>query len=85
MKDYYEIDHLQYECNCTEISITKWEQLMKDAVKANKGKVNRLVKKYLPWLYSKLQLDFHNPYNYYRTKTHLVLVHSNIEYFIKYK
>lgn len=73
---------LQYETNCTEISITRWNQLMKGARRANKKKLNSLVKKELPDLYEALSLNLYNPYDYYQTKTHYILVHSTIEYFI---
>lgn len=75
--------NIEYECNCTCISIDKWEELMKNHVRADKSKINKLVKNQLPDLYEALSLDFYNPYNYYRTDSHLILVHSMIEYFIK--
>lgn len=57
---------------------------MEGAVRADKQHINRLVRRHLPELYHALALNYYNPYNYYRTKTHLILVHSSIEYFIKY-
>jgi hypothetical protein len=80
---YDQISGLIYECNCTEIPLRKWEQLMKNSVRADHKKINKLVKKYLPYLYDNLALNYYNPYNYYRTKTHLILVHSHIEYFLR--
>jgi hypothetical protein len=46
--------------------------------------LRRKVKKHLPELYDSLGLDYYNPYeNQTRvTKTHYILVHSSIEYFI---
>lgn len=58
---------------------------MKGAVKADKNRINNLVKKQIPSLYESLALNCYNPYNYYRTKTHLILIHSSIEYFIPYQ
>ena len=44
----------------------------------------RRIKKYMPDLYESLGLDFYNPYEEKTrvTRTHYVLVHSSIEYFI---
>jgi len=94
VKDFYNsINNLEYECNCTSISIANWDKLMEGALRADKYKTNRLVKEHLPYLFKSLGLDQkslkdlnrYNPYNYYKTKTHLILVHSNIEYFLKIK
>lgn len=80
----YDIE-IEYECNCTHISVRKWEKLMHGSVKADKEKINKLVKEQLPKLYQSLALNYHNPYDYGRTDTHLILVHSMIEYFLKIK
>jgi len=83
--NYDSITSLDLQCTCVTCGgIDQWEELMKGAVRADKRKINRLVKRLLPDLYDNLVLDFHNPYNYYRTEKHLVLVHSAIEYFITY-
>ena len=82
--DYSKITELKNECCCCNISQYKWDILMNNAVRADKKKINRLVKKLLPNLYYELRLNFHNPYNYFRTKTHLILVHSSIEYSLRY-
>lgn len=84
--DYNAITYLEYECNCTNCgSIHVWNRLMEGAVRANKRALNSLVKKFLPDLHKGLALQFHNPYNYFRTETHLVLVHSAVEYFLKFE
>ena len=46
--------------------------------------LRRKVKKHLPELYDSLGLDYYNPYEKQTrvTKTHYILVHSSIEYFI---
>lgn len=69
---------VKLECNCTNISQDRFNDLMKGAVRANKKIVNKLVGSY----FHKLHL---NPYPCYRTKTHIILVHSLIEYFFKIK
>jgi hypothetical protein len=70
------------ECTCADISLTKWERLMTGAKRMDKRKLNRLVKKELPELYEDLALNLYNPYEYYKTPTHYILVHSGIEYFL---
>lgn len=84
MASIYDVSGIDLECNCTQITQWKWDELMQDHVRASKKEINRLVKIHLPDLYDSLCLDFRNPYDYYRTKTHFILVHSAIEYFIKF-
>lgn len=82
--NYDVITSLYFQTDCTCISTWEWDALMEGHVRANKKKIDVLVKKFLPGLYDFLALEFPNPYKYYRTKTHLVLVHSSIEYFLKF-
>lgn len=73
------------ECTCVTISNEKWELLMKGSKPINyKWLVNK-IKRELPSLYNDLCLDIYNPYVEQSrvTKTHYILVHSMIEYFIK--
>jgi len=81
---YNNINNLSLECTCTDISIDKWNELMHGTRRASKRQVNRLVRKFLPELYEALALWCYNPYSYYRTDKHLILVHSAIEYFLAY-
>ena len=76
---------IEYETNCTSITLDEWEALMNGAKIANKRHINQLVKTQLPGLYERLGLEFPNPYRYYKTKTHYILCHSAIEYFLKRK
>ncbi len=73
------------EYTCETISLSKWERLMQGARKASYKKLVRLVKKEIPSLYESLCLNLYNPWenDCAQTKTHYVLVHSAIEYFIK--
>jgi len=80
-----EVSSIEYECNCTGISDWKWEELMEGATRADKSKIDAIVKRDLPDLYNDLCLQFYNPYNYFKTDKHLILVHSSIEYFLKYE
>lgn len=74
-----------YECNCSDICLSKWNQLMKGARPINYQWLIRKIKKHLPHLYEVLLLEFYNPYwnQCKSTKTHYILVHSGIEYFIR--
>ncbi len=85
MKTPNKVSYLEYETNCTHTSTFEWKRLMKNATVANKRIVNQLVKKHLPYVYDSLLLHLYNPYQYFKTKTHLILVHSPIEYFLRYK
>lgn len=65
-----------FECSCADISEHKWNTLMENAKRGNKKIINKIVKNIFPdWDLSK------NPYQYYRTATHIIVVHSAIEYF----
>jgi len=79
------VSSLILEGTCASFDIRKCEQLMAGATRANRPVLNQLVKKHLPELYRALSLDLYNPYDYFKTKTHLILVHSAIEYFLRYK
>lgn len=85
MKTPKKISELYLECTCEGISIKEWNKLMKGATRANHKMINRLVKKHLPDLFHALALDLYNPYHYFKTKTHLILVHSSIEYFLRFE
>lgn len=83
---YESISSLELQCTCVGIGIRKWDTLMFNSKKANGSKIRGLIKKHLPELYESLALEFRNPYENQsvRTTTHLIYVHSGIEYFIKY-
>lgn len=83
--DYKRVTGLTYECNCTGITQRKWDMLMHDVKVGNKTKINQLVRVFLPELYNSLALNYPNPYTYYWTETHLIVVHSSIEYFLRYE
>lgn len=65
---------VELECTCVDIPIYRWEQLMKGAVKADKKKVLKAIG---------IKDDLYNPYDSFRTKTHLIYVHSAIEHFYR--
>lgn len=76
---------MYYETNCTSCgSIDKWNELMKGSRKCSYKRLVARVKKELPEFYDALCLNFYNPWeeSCQQTKTHYILVHSGIEYFI---
>ena len=73
-----------YETCCSETTTENWNRLMKGSRKASYRHLIRRIKRELPDLYANLGLNFPNPYEHLtrQTKTHYILVHSTIEYFI---
>jgi len=73
------------ESTCSSVTLPEWENLMAGAKKASYKKLVKAIKQELPELYQDLALNFPNPYSgeTAQTKTHYILVHSAIEYFIK--
>mgnify|MGYP003402226643 FL=1 len=76
---------IELECNCSQISQIKHEQLYKRAKKANGKKIRMMIKKQLPDLYNDLALEFPNPFESQSVKTemHLIYIHSATDYFLK--
>ena len=76
---------MELEYTCVEISLDKWNSLMKGAKPINYKWLKNKIKKHLPNLYNDLCLDYNNPFGEQSkvTKTHYILVYSAIEYFIK--
>ena len=78
---------MELECTCVDIGTDRWNRLMKGSRPLNYDWLVRRIKKHLPDLYEALGLDFYNPYCEQTrvTRTHYILVHSSIEYFIRKK
>lgn len=73
------------DCTCANISLSQWKCLMKRKRKISYEWIKRKIKKGMPDLYKNLCLEFYNPWEdkTYSTKTHYILTHSAIEYFIR--
>lgn len=73
------------DCTCENISIARWNELMSGARKASYKKLVAKIKREMPELYDGLCLNLYNPWenDCKQTKTHYILVHSAIEYFIR--
>ena len=76
---------IELEATCLSVSEREWNKLMKGAKKASGLKIRAMIKRQLPDLYESLALSFRNPYEHQsqRTDTHLIYVHSGIEYFLR--
>lgn len=72
------------ECTCVGITKERWDELMKNTKPMNYKWLVAKIKKHLPELYYSIGLDYPNPWasQCCKTKTHWILVHSAIEYFI---
>ena len=85
MRTPNEVDCLWLEATCSGINLAQWNKWMAGATRANHRQIDSLVRRHLPDLYEGLNLDLWNPYHYFKTRRHLILVHSAIEYFLAYR
>jgi hypothetical protein len=84
MRTPRKVADLWLESTCADIGLAQWDRWMDGAVRADKRRINALVRRHLPELHRDLALNLRNPYNYFKTRRHLILVHSAIEYFLGY-
>lgn len=61
----------------------KWDQYMEGATRADRKKVLRIAIKAGIADPVELSRPYYNPYNHYKTKTHIVYVNSAIEHFLR--
>ena len=85
MRTPSEVDCLWLEANCTNINMAQWERWMAGATRADHRQIDRLVRRHLSDVYEGLSLNLRNPYHYYKTGRHLILVHSAVEFFLAYR
>ncbi|HPT26857.1 MAG TPA: hypothetical protein PLZ95_10595 [Bryobacteraceae bacterium] len=85
MKAPRQVDDLWLEATCACINLAQWNRWTDGATRADHRLVNSLVRRHLPDLCEDLRLDLRNPYHYFKTRRHLILVHSAIEYFLAYR
>ena len=79
------VSRLWLECRCCDIPLDKCERYMEGKTRANRRTLNALVHRHLPELWEMLALNLWNPYHYWKTAKHLILVHSGVEYFLRYE
>ena len=84
MKTPRAVDRLWLEATCCTINLAQWNRWMDGATRADHRQIDTLVRRHLPDLYEALSLNLGNPYHYYKTRRHLILVHSAIEHFLRY-
>ena len=84
MRTPREVDSLWLEATCCNINLAQWERWMDGATRADHRQIDSLVRRHLPDLYEALSLNLRNPYHYFKTVRHLILVHSATEYFLRY-
>jgi hypothetical protein len=76
-----------FETSCVHTTLNEWERLMKGATRANKILVTKIA--LLSGVIDdeqaaqEIKRPYFNPYNHYKTSTHVIYVHSSIEYFIR--
>ena len=76
-----------FETTCVGIGQNKWDELMEGHTRANKKEVVKIA--LLSGVIDEEQAreeiknTYYNPYNHYKTKTHIIYVHSMIEHFIR--
>ena len=85
MKTPRQVDCLWLEATCSGINLAQWTRWMDGATRADHRRIDALVRKHLPDLYRDLALNLRNPYHYFKTRRHLILVHSAMEYFLVYR
>ena len=75
---------MKLQCTCQDITKQEWDKLMKGRKPMSYQWLKTRIKRSLPHLYDELMLHYYNPFegDTYRTKTHYILTHSAIEYFI---
>ena len=78
---YNSITSIYLETTCISTSIPEWEQLMEGAVRACKKTVHKILLKHR--CLTPEDVKYYNPYDYYRTDTHIIYIHSSIEYFYR--
>ena len=75
---------IELECTCVGIRQSDWDKLMEGATRANKRVVDKLVRDNTNGEFATF-LDFWNPYDHFKTETHIIFVHSGIEHFFRIK
>lgn len=78
---------VQFVDTCVGCGIYKWEEYMAGHTRANRKEVVRIAlqAEVIDEEQAKQELrkPWFNPYNHFKTKTHIIYVHSGIEHFIK--
>lgn len=78
---------VQAECSCIGITQSEWDKLMKGHTRANRREVVKIALQAgiidEEQAIRELRNPWYNPYNHFKTKTHIIYVYSSIEHFIR--
>ena len=69
------------EATCVDVTQNRWDKLMAGATRADKRRIHRIL--VAGGHLSAEDARLYNPYHYYKTKTHLIYVHSSTEHFYR--
>lgn len=78
---YNSITSVYLENTCVGTTMDEWEGFMKGSVRADKRQVHRILLEQDQ--ITSMDVRLRNPYDFYRTDTHLIYVHSGIEHFYR--
>lgn len=77
----------QFVATCVGIGTYEWEKYMKGHTRANRKEVVKIALQAgvidEEQAREELKRPYYNPYNHFKTKTHIIYVHSAIEHFIE--
>lgn len=76
-----------FEATCVGIGVNAWDELMEGHTIANQKEVVKIALAAgvidEEQAHQELKKPYYNPYTHYKTKTHIIYVHSSIEHFIR--
>lgn len=76
-----------FEATCVGVTVREWDRLMDGHTRADRRKVVKIALQagVIDEMQAKEELKrpWFNPYNHYKTKTHIIYVNSSIEHFIR--
>lgn len=76
-----------FETSCVATTANEWDSLMKGHTRANRVKAVRAALQAgvidETQAAQEIKKPYYNPYKHFKTKTHIIYVHSGIEHFIR--
>jgi len=78
---------VEFQTTCVGITIWEWNKLMKGHTRANRREVVKIALQagIIDNEQASIELKnpWYNPYNHFKTNTHVIYVHSAIKHFIR--
>lgn len=75
------------EGTCVSCGVNRWDELMEGHTKADRKQAVKVAEYAgvidMEQAREEIKRPYYNPYTHYKTKTHIIYVHSGIEHFIK--